>query len=85
MSPRSDLYALGATLVELLSGETLYAGGTLTQMHAHHASPVPDLRARVEGLPDAVDALLRALLEKDPDARPASAGAVRDALDVLTA
>ncbi len=70
--PRSDLYALGATLIHLMSGR--------------HPSTLPldGLRLRfaeVVNLPAPLVAWLESLVAPDPGARPASARAARVSLD----
>ena len=50
--------------------------------HHRHTAPV-DPRERVGDLPDGLAELILALLEKDPDARPASADEVRQRLLAL--
>ena len=79
----SDLYALGATLVWVLTGATLYAGHTLVQLASHQELPVPDWRARRPEIPEVVVRAINALLEKDPARRPPSADLVARSLYTL--
>jgi len=72
--PRSDLYALGATLFELLSGRD-------PQPLGFAFPPIRDLNPEVSF---EMEALLAACLQLDPDARPASAVEVGDRLTVLS-
>jgi serine/threonine protein kinase len=64
---RSDLYSLGITLWEMLTGQTPYRGTPREVMHQHQHAPLPlDL---LEAVPQPVVVLLDALLEKDPGRR----------------
>ena len=84
--PQSDLYALGATLWELLCGRPPFDGPNAAVLLAQHRGAAPDPPSRhVPGLPPELDALVLALLAKHPGERPARAAAVRDALDALGA
>lgn len=70
---RTDLYALGATLYKLLSGETPFAAHTnkpLLQRLAAIAQtdPTPIRQLRPD-LPDKLAAIVHKLLAKNPDAR----------------
>jgi serine/threonine protein kinase len=61
---RSDLYSLGVTLWEVLSGKLPFQGSAaeLMYQHQHAAPPVEKLR----GVPQPIIALLEILLKKDP-------------------
>jgi len=82
---RSDLYAMGAILYEVLTGRLPFVHDDaleLLQMHAH--SEPPDLAAVAGGQPwctPAMVALVMRALEKRPDDRFQTAGEMRAALD----
>jgi serine/threonine protein kinase len=82
---RSDLYSLGVTLWEMLTGKTPFRGSPGEVMHQHQHAPFP--LERLEGVPQPIIVLLEVLLEKDPagrfqnpaellNAMPAMAGAI---------
>ncbi len=85
-SPQSDLYALGVMLYELTTGQAPFDGNNLATLVTQHlyAAPVPP-RAHNPATPPALDALIVRLLSKQPDARPASAREVMEALALETA
>lgn len=75
---RSDLYALGATLFELLTGAVPFTSGD--PLYHHRSTPPSDPRERVPGIPDQLAELVLALLRKRPEERPASADEVAEQL-----
>jgi tRNA A-37 threonylcarbamoyl transferase component Bud32 len=80
---RSDIYALGAVAYYLLIGRPLFEGDdTLAISNQVLHVPAPRVSASVP-VPEALDALVAACLEKDRARRPQSAQAVVDALDRL--
>ncbi len=75
---RSDIYALGIVLFEMLSGAAPFrAERPLAVLRMHHRSPVPPLP---EGLPAGLEAAVRRALQKEPAARWSSARELADAL-----
>jgi serine/threonine protein kinase len=72
--PRSDLYALGCVLHEMLTGEQLFTGPTAYAVFDKHVKESP------KRLPGALNAVVQRLLAKAPGARPATALEVFGAL-----
>lgn len=83
---RSDLYALGVLLFELLDGEVPFrSGDPRTDLAMHQKEPPPLDRLQKAGAPrDLVDLVAR-LLAKRPEDRPSSAREVEQALSRVAA
>ena len=81
---RSDIYALGAVGYYLLTGRPVFDGGdSLAISNQVLHTPAPRVRDAGIEVPDALDELLVACLQKDRARRPPNAGAVVEALDRL--
>ncbi len=77
---RTDLYALGCVLYQLLSGRAPFTGGPTEVLYAHlHTEPAP-LSSLRSDVPHDLETLVHGLLAKDPRDRPQDAAVVRAAL-----
>jgi serine/threonine-protein kinase len=71
---RSDLYALGMIFFEMASGDTPFAGESLIQLMVQRVQEPPkDIRVSNPDLPEYFCRIVMRCLERDPDARYASA------------
>src|SRR5690349_11696181 len=72
----TDIYGLACLACETLTGTVPYVRDTdAATMYAHSVAPPPSLCQRRPELPRAVDTVLASGMAKDPEDRPASAGA----------
>ena len=83
---RSDIYALGAVGYFLLTGKPIFDGDDnmeITNQVLHTLAPRVSASAGIE-LPEELDALIAACLEKERSRRPQSVDAVVEAIDRLS-
>lgn len=64
---RTDIYSLGATLYELITGATPFTTGNIVKHHLE--TPAPPLTPEGSVVPPALDELVLKCLAKEPDAR----------------
>src|ERR1700757_4865911 len=67
LDTRSDLYSLGVTLWEMLTGKTPFRGTPGEVMYQHQHTPLP--LEEPKDIPQPIVTLLEVLLEKDPGRR----------------
>jgi serine/threonine protein kinase len=79
---RSDLYSLGVTLWEMLTGQVPYRGTPGEVMHQHQHAPLP--LEQLEAVPQPVITLLKLLLEKDPGQRFQNPAELLSAIRTIT-
>lgn len=77
LTNRSDLYALGCVIFEMLTGNPPYLGDSTAEvLQKHLKEPIPHIAARVEDCPLELDQLVFELLSKEMEQRPESAAFV---------
>ncbi|MFQ5594810.1 MAG: protein kinase, partial [Anaerolineae bacterium] len=78
---RTDVYALGAVLYEMVAGQPPFAGDTPMAVALKHMSdPVPPPRSLNPDLPEAIEPVVLKALAKEPGARYQTAGELAEAL-----
>ena len=78
---RSDIYAVGIMLYEMLTGSVPWQGENPMQMAYHHVNDSVPLPSEVEPwIPREIDDLVASLAAKDPEDRPVDA---QEALDLV--
>jgi predicted ATPase/class 3 adenylate cyclase len=83
---RSDLYALGVVLYEMVAGRPPFLGDDAVAIISQHINTPPVAPSwHNPEVPRALEALILRLLAKAPEERPESAAAVREALAAIRA
>jgi archaellum biogenesis ATPase FlaH len=84
VTPKSDLYSLGAMLYEMVAGRPPFVGENAIAVVGQHINtpPVSPAWHRAD-LPSALEVLILQLLEKNPQRRPESASAVFQVLESI--
>jgi serine/threonine-protein kinase len=74
---RSDIYSLGCTLFHMLTGKAPFAGGSIPErLYKHAHDEPPDLRHLNPRVSEALCAVVRRMLAKDPATRYATPAAL---------
>ncbi len=81
LSPASDLYSLGLMLYEMLVGQPAVKGDTTMALISQQISPAPLALAEIDGLPPALQQLIRRATNKDVTQRLQSGNEFATAID----
>jgi serine/threonine protein kinase/Tol biopolymer transport system component len=77
LDKRTDIWAFGVVLFEMLTGERLFRGETVSDVLAAVLTHEPDWKTLPSATPPGVERALRRCLERDPRQRVRDAGDIR--------
>ena len=81
LDERADLYSLGATFIELLTGTPPVTGNSMNDLlNKHLSGPVPSALTKNKNITPEFNIFLQSMMAKKREERPASARAVLDSL-----
>jgi serine/threonine-protein kinase len=82
---RADIYSLGCVAYQALTGELVFGASTPMKMAIAHVTEKPVAPSKRIGtpIPEALDGVVLACLEKSPSKRPASAAELRERLTAI--
>jgi serine/threonine-protein kinase len=67
---RSDIYSLGVTLYQMVTGRLPYAGANALEVMVQHVeAPIPLAHEAVGAIPPVLSDLMRHMMAKNPDNR----------------
>lgn len=82
---RSDLYSLGCTWYQMLTGQAPYPDGSVTnKLQAHAIKPIPDPREKNSQIPEGLTAVIRRMMAKKPEDRYQTPAELIDELNHAT-
>ena len=82
---RADIFVVGIVLWELLTGTRLFAGAVQKTFYSLIQKPAPRVSSVVPDIDPELDAIVAKALDRDPNARFATAKEMRDAIDAYVA
>ncbi|MBN1121176.1 MAG: extracellular solute-binding protein [Anaerolineae bacterium] len=86
MTSLVDVYALGVTLFEMLTGQRPYEADTpMGTLVAHATEPIPDIREFRPDLPAGIETVIETVLAKEPEKRYPTACALAEDLGAALA
>ena len=78
ISPKTDVYSMGAVLFHIFSGRQPFLGGVGEVIAAQVYEPPPDLFALVPGVPERIVTLINWMMKKAPEERPSMVDVVEE-------